>query len=88
QLVEDQQKPMLVELREGSIDSLLAVNDYVGALAVYPSFPGTCLVRGFAVVATNHRDLALKVRERWVRDAAPGLQWEKKTKETPPTEML
>lgn len=86
QPVEDQQKPMLVELREGSIDSLLAVNDYVGALAVYPSFPGTCLVRGFAVVATNHRDLALKVRDRWVREAAPGLQWEMNVKDPPATD--
>jgi hypothetical protein len=86
QPVGEEMKPMLVELRDGSIDSLLAVNDYVGALAVYPSFPGTCLVRGFAVVATNHRDLALKVRDRWVREAAPGLQWEKNVKDPPATD--
>ncbi|MCK6587637.1 MAG: hypothetical protein L6Q76_08645 [Polyangiaceae bacterium] len=86
QQVEEDIKPMLVELRDGTIDSLLAVNDYVGALAVYPSFPGTCLVRGFAVVATNHRELALKVRERWVREAAPGIRWDKKVKEPPATE--
>lgn len=86
QQVEEETKPMLVELREGTIDSLLAVDDYVGALAVYPSFPGTCLVRGFAVVATNHRDLALKVRERWMREAAPGMRWDKKVKEPPATE--
>jgi hypothetical protein len=86
QQVGEEMKPMLVELREGSIDSLLAVDDYVGALAVYPSFPGTCLVRGFAVVATNHRDLAIKVRERWVREAVPGMRWEAKVKEPPTTE--
>jgi hypothetical protein len=86
QQIDDETKPMLVELREGSIDSLLAVNDYVGALAVYSSYPGTCLVRGFAVVATNHRELAIKVRDRWVREAAPGLRWENKTKEAPATD--
>lgn len=87
QEVEDEgPKPMLVQLRDGSIDSLLASDDYVGALAVYPSFPGTCLVRGFAVVATNHRDIALKIRDRWVREGAPAMRWEKKVKEAPATE--
>ena len=86
QQVGEEMKPMLVELREGSIDSLLAVDDYVGALAVYPSFPGTCLVRGFAVVATNYRELALKVRERWMREAVPGMLWEAKVKEPPATD--
>jgi hypothetical protein len=38
------------------------------------------------VVSTNHRDLALKVRDRWVREAAPGMQWEKRIKEKPEPE--
>lgn len=86
QQVDDVTKPMLVELREGSIDSILANDDYVGALAVYQSWPGTCLVRGFAVVSTNHPELALKVRDRWIREGAPGMRWDKKVKEAPPTE--
>jgi len=86
QQIEEVTKPMLVELREGSIDSILANDDYVGALAVYESWPGTCLVRGFAVVATNHRELALKVRDRWVREGAPGIRWEKRINEMPPTD--
>lgn len=86
QQVDDETRPMLVEMREGTIDSILANDDYVGALAVYQSWPGTCLVRGFAVVSTNHRDLAVKVRDRWIREGAPGIRWEKRVKETPPTE--
>jgi hypothetical protein len=86
QLIGDDAKPLLVQLREGSIDTILANDDYVGAVAVYQSWPGTCLVRGFAVVATRHRELAIKIRDRWVREGAPGLVWEKQVKEAPATE--
>lgn len=86
QVLGDQSIPMLVELREGHIDWLMMEDDYVGAIAVYSSWPGTCLVRGFAVQATRHRELAAKIRDRWVREGAPQLRWAPQVKEAPPTE--
>ena len=78
-------KPVVVEIMEGRLDGLFGHDDYVGAVAAYQSFPGTCLVQGFAVVSTNHRDLAIRVRDRWVTEGAKGLTWEKNVKEAPET---
>lgn len=86
QIQGDQSIPMLVELRDGHIEWLMMEDDYVGAIAVYTSWPGTCLVRGFAVQATRHRELATKIRDRWVREGASQLRWAPHVKETPPTE--
>ena len=76
---------MIVELLDGRLDSILGRDDYVGAVAAYQSFPGTCLVEGFAVVATNHRELAVKVRDRWVAEGAAKLGWNSFVKEAPET---
>lgn len=70
--------PMLVVLAEGHIDSPFASGDYQGAVAVYQSFPKTCLVQAFAVKSRRHPDLAKRVRDRWVNDGAPGLGWNPK----------
>lgn len=86
QIINDVARPMIIKLLEGSVSSIIANDDYVGAIAVYQSFPGTCLVRGFAVVSTNHKDLALQIRDRWVREGAPGLRWEKQVKAAPKVE--
>jgi hypothetical protein len=85
QRVENEERPLLIKLMEGSYESLFESNDYVGALAAYQSWPGTCLVEGFAVVATKHRALAIKVRDRWVAEGLPKLAWDKKIFEAPPT---
>jgi len=76
-------RPMVVELVEGRLDGILGRDDYVGAVAAYQSFPGTCLIEGFAVVATDHRDLAVKVRDRWVAEGAAKLVWERHVKQAP-----
>lgn len=86
QVVDEKPVPMLIEVRDGHIEWLTMEDDYVGAIAVYTSWPGTCLVRGFAVVATNHRELATKIRDRWVREGAPQLRWGPNVKEAPPTD--
>jgi hypothetical protein len=78
-------RPIVVELLSGRLDSLLGRNDYIGAVAAYQSFPGTCLVQGFAVVATNHPTLAKQIRDRWVAEGAAQLVWEKHVKEAPET---
>ena len=77
--------PISVELLAGRLDSLFGRNDYMGAVAAYQSFPGTCLVEGFAVVATNHPTLAKQIRDRWVAEGASQLVWEKHVKEAPET---
>ena len=79
-------RPMIVDLVDGRLDSLLGRDDYVGAIAAYQSFPGTCLLQGFAVVATRHHELAIKIRERWVAEGAAHLTWERHVKEAPPPE--
>ncbi|HVY48190.1 MAG TPA: hypothetical protein VHB21_20015, partial [Minicystis sp.] len=78
-----ERRPMIVKQMEGSVDSMFANDEYVGALVAYESWPGTCLVRGFAVVATNHKELAMLVRDRWVTEAAPHLVWNADVHEAP-----
>ncbi len=77
-------RPMLVVLAEGHVNAAFAMDDYAGAVAVYQSFPGTCLVQAFATKATRHPELARKARDHWVTEAAPYLTWGAKVTEAPP----
>jgi hypothetical protein len=85
QKIDGERRPMVIKVLDGAVESLLDANEYVAAVASYQSWPGTCLIEAFAVVATNHRDLAVKIRDRWVTEGAPGLRWEKAITEAPPT---
>ena len=88
QTLKGQQSPILVRLQEGGVDSIIASDDYIGFMAAYQSWPGTCLVQSFAALATDHPELATKVRDRWVKEAVGKLVWEKKVKEAPdPSQM-
>jgi hypothetical protein len=64
---------MVVEVIDATVDGVFDKKAYAGALAAYPSWPGTCLVQGFVVVAGQHPDLAARVRDRWVAEGAPRL---------------
>jgi hypothetical protein len=75
-------KPMVVELIDADLIGPTGTKSYAGALAAYTSWPGTCLIQGFVVTAT-HRELASRVRDRWIREAAPRLSWNGRVKETP-----
>jgi hypothetical protein len=75
-------KPMVVELIDAEVIGGAGPKAYAGALAAYTSWPGTCLLQGFVVTAT-HKELAERVRERWVREAAPRLVWNARLKEAP-----
>jgi hypothetical protein len=86
QRIDGERRPVTIKVMDGAVESIIDSNEYVGAVASYQSWPGTCLIFGFAVVSTHHRELALKVRERWVAEGAPGLVWEKKLTEGPTTE--
>lgn len=78
-------RPISIELLSGRLDGIWGRNDYIGAITAYQSFPGTCLVTGFAVVATNHAALAKQIRDRWVGEGASQFFWEKHVKEAPET---
>lgn len=67
--------PMVVQVIDAEVDGIFSSRGYAGALAAYPSFPGTCLIQGFVVVASGHWDLASRIRDRWVAEGAPGLAW-------------
>jgi hypothetical protein len=86
QRVDGEPRPISIKVMDGSVEALVDSNEYVGALAAYQSWPETCLLQAFAVVSTRHRDLAVKVRDRWVAEGAPRLGWDKKLAEAPPTE--
>ena len=88
QKIRGQQSPILVRLQEGGVDSILTSDDYVGFIAAYQSWPGTCLVQGFAALATDHPELAVQVRDRWVKDAVSKLVWDRKVKEAPDPSLM
>lgn len=88
QQVRAEQRPVLVRLQEGGVESIVVSDDYVGFMAAYQSWPGTCLVQSFAVVSTNHPDIATKVRDRWVSEAVGKLAWDKKLTEAPDPSLV
>ncbi|MBI4701667.1 MAG: hypothetical protein HY744_11005 [Deltaproteobacteria bacterium] len=71
---------------EGRFVTLTNRDRYVGAVAAYRSWPDTCLVQGFAVLATPHADLAEAVVDRWIREGAGGLSWRRGVRRAPPRE--
>lgn len=76
-------RPMVVQALDADVDGLFATRSYAGALAAYTSWPGTCLIQGFLVVAAKHRELATRIRDRWITEAAPRLIWNPRLKEAP-----
>src|SRR5262249_36783478 len=85
QLVRGEAHPIALESVDAHVTSLLVDEDYAGAIAAYSSFPGTCLVQGFAVVAGNNPELARKIRDRWLKEGAAALAWEGRVTSAPTT---
>jgi hypothetical protein len=81
--VRGEDQTLVVELVEGTGETLILHDEYVAAVTSYPSWPGTCLVHGFAVVSTRHRALAEKIRDRWVHEGATRLDWRPQIKTAP-----
>ena len=79
-------KPMPTARTEASFATLTASGHWLAAAAAYPSWPGTCLVQGFAVDGSEHPDLAEAVVARWLREAAGKMIWERALWEAPPVE--
>lgn len=76
-------RPMVVQVIDAEVAGFLSSKVYAGAIASYPSWPGTCLIQGFAVPADEHQELATRVRDRWVAEAAPRLVWHPRLTEPP-----
>lgn len=77
---------MLVVRTSGRFNTLFKRDEYVGAVVAYESWPGTCLLQGFAVRVGSDVMLARRVVTRWVEDAAPNLRWAEWLREAPPLE--
>lgn len=85
QEVDGQTLPLAFKILEGGMESMFSSAEYVGAVAAYQSWPDTCLVHAFAVKSGRHRDLAIKVRQRWLTEGAPNLRWLPKITAAPET---
>jgi hypothetical protein len=75
--------PVVVQVVDAEVDGLLENHTYAGALASYPSWPGTCLLQGFVVIADKHKDVAERVRDRWVAEGAPRFAWHPQLSQAP-----
>lgn len=75
-----------VALTSGAFQTLVNRDRYLAAIVAYPSWPGTCLVQGFAVQVGSDETLAEDVIERWVSAQAPELKWRVQLTEQPPIE--
>ncbi|WP_233562650.1 hypothetical protein [Sorangium cellulosum] len=75
QEIDGEVRPLVFKVLEGSVESVFASDSYAGAIAAYESWPGTCLVSALAVKASQHPELARRVRDRWIDEGAPKLRW-------------
>jgi hypothetical protein len=75
--------PMPVARTSGRFQTLFDRDEYVGALVAYDSWPGTCLVHGFAAKVGTDPALAQRVVDRWLAEMAPRLMWEDQLREAP-----
>ncbi|MEQ9324906.1 MAG: hypothetical protein RIF41_37410 [Polyangiaceae bacterium] len=67
----------------GEFTTLFNRDRYLGAMVAYDSWPGTCLVQGFAVKVGSDEALAEKVLDRWLTEMAPILRWKRDLREQP-----
>jgi hypothetical protein len=76
-------RPMVMQALDADVDGLFSTRSYAAALAAYTSWPGTCLIQGFMVVAGKHKELAARVRDRWMVEAASRLVWHPRLMDAP-----
>ena len=53
---------------EGRVNLGFSSSEFSGAWAAFPSYESSCLVLAVAVPWRDHKDLALKLRDRWVSE--------------------
>ena len=76
-------RAVLRQALDADVDGVFSTMSYAGALAAYTSWPGTCLIQGFMVVAAKHKELAGRVRDRWMTEAATRLAWHPRLTDPP-----
>ena len=74
---------VVLRTADGMLPSLFSVGEYFGGVASHPTWPGTCLVQGFAVLADTSPELARIIVARWVHGGAQLLDWEPTVKAAP-----
>jgi len=67
----------------GELTTFFRRSRYVGAVAAYQSWPGTCLIHAFAVKVGTDEALAVKVVDRWVDELAPRTRWSVRLRKAP-----
>jgi hypothetical protein len=76
-------KPMVIDVIDAQLKATDEPKEMAGAIAAYTSWPGTCLIQGFVVIAAKHGDIARRIRERWVVEGAPRLEWHPRVSAAP-----
>jgi len=75
---------MPVVRTSGQMETLSDRDRYLVAIVAYESWPGTCLVQSLALKIGTDEALASRVRERWITEIAPALEWKRELREQPP----
>ena len=83
-LAEAGQGDMPVVRTSGQMKTLSDRDRYLVAIVAYESWPGTCLVQSLALKIGTDEALASRVRERWIAEIAPALEWKRELREQPP----
>lgn len=83
-LVEAGKGDMPVVRTSGQMETLADRDRYLVAIVAYESWPGTCLVQSLALKIGTDEALASRVRERWIAEIAPALEWKRELREQPP----
>ncbi len=73
-------QPIFVESVDGYLDFGLERRRFSAAYAAYAAYPDACLVFGLAVPWRDHKELAQKVRDRWIKEGVPRLRLLTKTR--------
>jgi hypothetical protein len=68
----------------GQFSTVFESDRYLGAIVAFRSWPGTCLVQGFAVRVGTDDALAAEVVQRWLDEVAPWTMWNPALRAAPP----
>jgi hypothetical protein len=71
---------ILVKSIDGYVDFGFERRRFSAAYAAYPAYPDACMIFGVAVPWGKHPELAMQVRDRWVKEGVPRLQARTPTK--------
>jgi hypothetical protein len=62
-------KPVVIRYVDGHVDMAFSRKQFSAAYAAYPAYPNACLIYAMAAPWREQRELAQKVRDRWVAEA-------------------